>query len=202
MPVFLHCPPKNFKINSAKFQMLNGVKQGGIISPKLFTLYIDELFERLKNSGYGCTISGKYVGAIGYADDLTLITISTCKLDIQAMLEICANFATENDLLFDADKTTLLVYDDTVKEHTVNFVGTNVSSSASAKHLGNKLCAGSLCHLDVDFVISDYIRRTNTMFNIFKKVNVSTKIQLLKTFCYSFYGSPIWFLNLSKKLML
>ena len=43
----------------------NGVKQGGVMSPLLFTLYIDVLLCRLKNSGYGCHIGNIFCGAIG-----------------------------------------------------------------------------------------------------------------------------------------
>ena len=54
------------------FQLLNGVKQGGVLSAKLFTLYIDGLFTELKQSGYGCHINNTYMGALFYADDIIL----------------------------------------------------------------------------------------------------------------------------------
>ena len=38
------------------FQATNGVKQGSIISPILFTVYVDELIARLQASGLGCNI--------------------------------------------------------------------------------------------------------------------------------------------------
>ena len=46
------------------FQLLNGVKQGGVLSAKLFTLYIDGLFTELKQSGYECHINNTYMGAL------------------------------------------------------------------------------------------------------------------------------------------
>ena len=48
---------------SEYFKMYNGVKQGGVISCHLFSLYIDPLLVQLNNSGYGCHIAGVYAGA-------------------------------------------------------------------------------------------------------------------------------------------
>ena len=36
------------------FAVANGVWQGGILSPILFTVYIDELLQQLANIGVGC----------------------------------------------------------------------------------------------------------------------------------------------------
>ena len=38
------------------------------------TLYIDQLLLRLKESGIGCHIHGKYMGILGYVDDVTLLS--------------------------------------------------------------------------------------------------------------------------------
>ena len=59
------------------FQATNGVKQGSIISPILFTVYVDELIARLQASGLGCNIGRSYIGVLGYADDLTLLSPSS-----------------------------------------------------------------------------------------------------------------------------
>ena len=42
--------------HSAYFRLKNGVKQGGVLSPTLFNVYIDRLLVTLKNSGIGCHI--------------------------------------------------------------------------------------------------------------------------------------------------
>jgi hypothetical protein len=69
----------------------NGVKQGGVISPVLFTVYFDELINKLRAAGIGCHIGIVYAGTFGYADDLTLLAPS--RYAMTAMLDICANFA-------------------------------------------------------------------------------------------------------------
>jgi len=38
---------------SYTFQTLCGVRQGGILSPYLFTLHVDDLIKKLRSSGYG-----------------------------------------------------------------------------------------------------------------------------------------------------
>ena len=43
-------------VTSNAFKTSNGVKQGGVLSPILFTLYIDLLLSRLKSCGFGCYI--------------------------------------------------------------------------------------------------------------------------------------------------
>ena len=54
------------------FTMSNGVKQVGVLSAILFTLYLDKLLIRLKNYIVGCSINGCYTGALSYNDDITL----------------------------------------------------------------------------------------------------------------------------------
>ena len=91
------------KWNSAKsspIPMFNGVKQGGVLSPVLFCIYMDELIKRLKDSGIGCYIGTQFLGAFGYADDLKVLCPSIGGL--QKMINICENFGVEYDVNFNA----------------------------------------------------------------------------------------------------
>ena len=55
------------------FHVSNGVRQGGVLSPMLFAVYIDSLLEMLEASGVGCYSGGCFVGAVCYADDIVLL---------------------------------------------------------------------------------------------------------------------------------
>ena len=55
---------------SRPFGTLNGVRQGGVLSPLLFSLYLDDLLADLSSAGIGCHYMGMFVGALAYADDL------------------------------------------------------------------------------------------------------------------------------------
>ena len=57
------------------FVTLNGVQQGGVSSPIMFCIYIDDLLLKLSQSGVGCYIGLDFVGALAYADDTTFAGI-------------------------------------------------------------------------------------------------------------------------------
>ena len=58
---------------SDTFFVKNGVRQGAILSPSLFCVYLDTLLCLLRDAGVGCHIGGQFLGAYGYADDVILL---------------------------------------------------------------------------------------------------------------------------------
>ena len=78
----------------------------------MFTLYLDKLLIRLKNSNIGCSINGCYTGALSYADDITLSCLSIRGLN--RMLEICNSFAAEHNLIFNTKKLLGIKYGDLI----------------------------------------------------------------------------------------
>ena len=61
---------------SDTFPIGNGVKQGGVLSPHFYCIYTDDLFTLLRKKKTGCWVEGKFVGILGYADDLLLLSPS------------------------------------------------------------------------------------------------------------------------------
>ena len=57
---------------SSEFGILNGTRQGLVLSPALFTVYVQELLDRLKAMGTGCHIGATFLGAVAWADDFLL----------------------------------------------------------------------------------------------------------------------------------
>ena len=64
-----------------------GVRQGGILSPMMFSIYVDCVLKELKDSQLGYHIREMCLNAIMYADDLILLSISVSEL--KALIEIC-----------------------------------------------------------------------------------------------------------------
>ena len=58
------------------FNVSNGVRQGGILSPYLFNIYMDDLSTILKMEYEGCKIADQIINHLFYADDLVLMCSS------------------------------------------------------------------------------------------------------------------------------
>ena len=93
---------------SNQFTVGNGIKQGGVLSPILFTVYIKNLVKTMKKKNVGCKIGNTFVGVFGYPDDLTLVcpTIS----GLREMLNICEDYANDYNILFNASKSKLIYF--------------------------------------------------------------------------------------------
>ena len=87
---------------SDQFEVSNGVRQGGIMSPLLFGIYIDDLLHDLKNSGIGCIVGNYYCGAFGYADDIILLCPTITGLE--HMIKICELYADKHSISFNGKK--------------------------------------------------------------------------------------------------
>ena len=74
--------------DSSSFTVTNGVRQGGVLSPKRFIVYMDGLSEQLNNSNIGGNFGGgRIVNHISYADDMCLLSFSSAGM--QKLLNIC-----------------------------------------------------------------------------------------------------------------
>ena len=86
---FCHSVIRSVFEYSDSFGVSNGVKQGGVLSPILFCIYIDNLLiMSLKNNDIGWHVGSHFCGAFGYADDIMLLSPSVSGL--QNMLDCCS----------------------------------------------------------------------------------------------------------------
>ena len=92
---------------STTFRSINGVKQGGTVSPVLFCMYLDSHLLALSRTRVGCFIGDVYVGALAYADDVTLIAPTARAM--RCMLHVCEEFSREFCVKFNAAKSACVV---------------------------------------------------------------------------------------------
>ena len=63
------------------------MRQGGVLSPISFSVYVEDLLQKLHASNFGCSIAGLCLNSIMYADDLILLSLSVTEL--QHMVDLC-----------------------------------------------------------------------------------------------------------------
>ena len=180
---------------SASFSISNGVKQGGVILPLLFSLYIDELFLLLKQSGLGCHVGLTYAGAFGYADDIALVAPSLSS-SLKQMISICEEFAKCHSIVFNPSKTKLLCFNlDPLSEIPPIYLnGVQISIVEHEKHLGNYVST-SISDRNIIANLCELYQRSNLLISDFRVCDSQTLDCLHKTYCMYMYGSELWNLN-------
>ena len=121
---------------STSFCVSNSVKQGGIISPVLFNVCMDDLSCALNRSNIGGLIGGEIVNRLSYADDLCLICLSSAGM--QKLLNVCSNYATEHSLSYNANKSYSLCFKATIKfeRPTLYFGQMSIPNVTDCRYLG------------------------------------------------------------------
>ncbi len=87
---------------SAIFKTSIGVKQGGPLSPRLFSIYVEALIEELLATELGTKLCGIKTGVIMYADDLIVVSEEVEKL--QSMLSIIETYCGKWEIKLNAKK--------------------------------------------------------------------------------------------------
>ena len=173
---------------SELFNVTNGVKQGGVISPILYCVYTDDLLNNLKKSGVGCCIGSYFYGALSYADDIILInpTVSGTK----KMLNICELYAEEHKIMFNGTKSKLVVFTKKNKSAKVRFVmnGEVIPEVNNAKYLGHVLGNNISGYVSNGTIIQAFNKQVNILMAKFGNVASSILCKLFTFYCCSLYG--------------
>ena len=137
--------------SSTPFTVSNGVRQGGVLSPVLFSIYLDELLMKLESLDVGCFWNNHFAGALAYADDIVLLAPSASALRI--LLASCELHGSRLGLQFNPLKTQLINFRLGVSgsNSIFSFCGSTLQFSPTVLHLGNKL-SYDLCD-DQDIII-------------------------------------------------
>ena len=88
---------------SCLFNITKGMRQGSILSPRLFNVFINDLLSSLKLNTNGVRIHDFKLSVIAYADDINLFSTTTTGL--QKLMNICESYATKWRMKFNPTKT-------------------------------------------------------------------------------------------------
>ena len=176
---------------SESFNVSNGVRQGGIISPLLFIMYIDELICKLKLMGIGCHIGRYFCGLLGFADDIMLLCPT---LDgLRKMIRVCEDYANDHSILFNGSKSKLLIFGEYRNQVHIVVNGESVPTCNEAVYLGIPINTKYEKKFEfVDIGSAKFNRQFNFFNAIYKSCYTTVKQNLFMQHCGSLYGSQLW----------
>ena len=197
----LFCAVKWENIVTNSFKVLCGVRQGGVLSPLLYNIYVDELTMQLRDSKYGCYIGTVFTGAVSYADDLTVIAASLAHL--QHMLDICEKYGRDWDIQFNPKKTSLVKFGcNNEVTRQIYFCNNTVGFTDGVKYLGVDIVAGNSFKCDLDRQKRKFFASANSILQkLGRQRNEVVAVELVKSKCIPIllYGCEIW--NVSNTIL-
>lgn len=180
---------------SNSFNVNQGVKQGCLLSPILFSLYINDLHECLPD---GVNISGVTVKVLLYADDLVILSDSPKKL--QDMIHSLNLYCGKWSLNINLNKSKIMVFREypRISSQLEWFYGNQkIEIVNEYKYLGVILTynLSFLKHLEERLITAKSAINAswqNYMYN--PKISFSNKLKIFNTAAKSimFYGAQIW----------
>ena len=160
---------------------------------------MDELLVSLRKLGVGCYVGDIFMGAFGYADDLVLLAPS--RTAMQLMLDVCQDYAQENNLVFSTDinprksKSKCLFMSSSKKSDKplpLKLYGVDLPWVKTATHLGNELCEDGSMDTDVKQKRANFIDRSLLVREQFSFAHPLEVLRAVSIYCCDHYGSMIW----------
>ena len=174
-------------VKSNVFKASNGVRQGSVLSPILFNIYMDDLSVSLVKSNAGCYINKTCSSHLMYADDICLLAPSAKGL--QKLIDICESYSVDNDLLFNATKSVCMYLNSSAfKLRNIPKVFLNnvpMQCVNSYKYLGHILCASGSDNSDIQQQVCKFYARANSLIRNFSYCSWNVKSTLFNSFCTS-----------------
>ena len=187
---------KWYNLKSDIFKIENGVKQGGVLSPVLFTLYIDCLIERILSMKVGCHIGNRNLSILVYADDIILLSPTFKSMNL--LLYICESFSNKYGLKFNVKKSEAILFGqfDNVPDLKLN--NQRIVIKNKVKYLGNYL-TNENNYIDYSSFVKDIKVRGNVISTKFKFLSIESKREIFLSQISCFYGCEL--LNLQDYIM-
>jgi hypothetical protein len=179
---------------SKGFKTQTGVKQGCVLSPILFALFINDIADNLEG---GVNIGGTEIKLLAYADDIVLL--ATDKVALENMVKSFERYCDDWALQVNLEKSKIVVFRNGGKPGRHErwfFKGNEVEVVNSYKYLGVILTS----KLSLDNHFKQKLWKSKAAFNVFNvifshaRINFAAKHKLFEALCRSVmcYGAEVW----------
>ena len=111
-----------------------GLRQGCVLSPLLFLIFINDLIRELNDSNLGVAIGNGKLSNLTFADDIALMANNS--RDLQKLVKIAENYARKWNFAFNTKKCKVLVFNRKGAQPTITLDSDNLEVVKEYKYLG------------------------------------------------------------------
>jgi hypothetical protein len=176
------------------FLVSNGVRQGGVLSPSLFNVYMDDLSSTLNGLNVGPLINSCMVNHLMYADDIVILSPSI--RGMQVLLSHCDLFANCNDIKFNVKKSKCMQFlPPEMKKNsevTLTLASSRLNFVSSHSYLGVIISSDDSDDMSIEKQRKNLYARGNFLLRHFRQCSDDARTLLFRSYCTSFYCSPVW----------
>jgi len=190
---------------SGWFSQTVGVRQGCVLSPDLFNLFLDHVLgEALEAYEGGALVNGQRVSDLRFADDIDLM--GETESDAQDILEATHQNSKKYGLEISREKTKVMLVAKEDRDVTINIDNHKLEQVSHFKYLGTEITQQNTSSMDIRCRTAQALAAANNLRVIWQNMRISLKTKLRLLDCLvipiALYGCETWTLNVSdtKKL--
>lgn len=171
-----------------------GVKEGCVLSPELFKVFINDLITAVNSAAAGVDLSFAMISCLLFADDLVMMSESLEGLKKQATA--LESWCTQNELMANVSKTKVMIMNtkDRFSDLTIN--GEVVEVVHEYRYLGLTFCDDLQWKSHFISLLKQLKSRLASLYSLFsnKCMSIAARLSLYKSLMGSLfrYGSGVW----------
>ena len=189
------------------FPVEKGVRQGGVLSPYLFSLYTEDIMrqvqdDRRKQMFDAIKVNGEEVYELRYADDTALISDSN--VGIEHLIHTVKDYSEKKGLKLNVKKTKIIDSKSCWLPSDVAVEGENIERVESFEYLGALLDGDGDGSKEIKRRLVMATRKLNSLEKLWKATDNEMKLRVVRAcvFPTATYGCEAWTLskNMTKRI--